>query len=88
MGADTLKACKEVGAIYLHAIGGAAVQLAQSVKQVKDVYMLDEFGIPEAFWVCEVEGFRGVVTMDANGRSLHARILAASRKKHKEILGL
>ena len=88
MGPDTLKACKDVGAVYLHAIGGAAVQLAESVKRVKAVHMLDEFGVPEAFWVCEVEGFRGVVTMDSKGRSLHKQILTKSRKQRKMLLGL
>jgi fumarate hydratase class I len=88
MGDQTLKACKEVGAVYLHAIGGAAVQLARSVKKVREVHMLDEFGIPEAFWVCEVEGFRGVITMDSKGRSLHKQILKESKKVRDELLDL
>jgi fumarate hydratase class I len=50
--------------------------------------MLDEFGIPEAFWVCEVEGFRGVITMDSKGRSLHKQILKKSQKARNELLGL
>ncbi len=88
MGDKTLAACKKVGAVYLHAVGGAAVSLADSVKRVREVHMLDEFGVPEAFWVCEVEGFRGVVTMDSKGRSLHKQILKNSSKARKEILGL
>ncbi|MCP4198073.1 MAG: fumarate hydrolyase [Proteobacteria bacterium] len=88
MGDQTLKACKEVGAVYLHAIGGAAVQLARSVKKVREVHMLDEFGIPEAFWVCEVEGFRGVITMDSKGRSLHKQVLKKSKTARNELLDL
>lgn len=88
MGEKTLAACKKVGAIYLHAVGGAAVSLAESIKRVREVHMLDEFGVPEAFWVCDVEGFRGVVTMDSNGRSIHKTILNKSRKAHKALLGL
>lgn len=88
MGDETLKACKTVGAVYLHAIGGTAVSLAQSVKKVREVHMLDEFGVPEAFWVCEVEGFRGVVTMDAKGRSIHKKILRDSKKVRDQLLGL
>jgi fumarate hydratase subunit beta len=88
MGDQTLKACKELGAVYLHAIGGAAVQLAQSMKKVKEVHMLDEFGVPEAFWVCEVEGFRGVITMDASGKSLHKKILRQSKSAYRNLLGV
>ena len=88
MGADTLAACKKVGAIYLHAVGGAAVKIADSVKRVREVHMLDEFGVPEAFWVCEVEGFKGVVTMDSRGRSLHTKVLRESKKARAELLGL
>lgn len=88
MGADTLAACKKIGAVYLHAVGGTAVTLADSVKRVREVHMLDELGVPEAFWVFEVEGFKGVVTMDSNGRSLHKQVLAKSNKARKKILGL
>lgn len=88
MGEKTLAACKKVGAVYLHAVGGAAVSLAESIKRVREVHMLDEFGVPEAFWVCDVEGFRGVVTMDASGKSIHKTILKKSQKARKALLGL
>lgn len=73
MGAKTLVACQEVPGVYLHAIGGAASLIAQTVKRVLGVYKLD-FGVPEAMWVIEVENFPAVVTMDAHGGSLHAKI--------------
>jgi fumarate hydratase class I len=73
MGAKTLAACSEVPGVYLHAIGGAASLIAQSVKNVRDVFKL-EFGVPEAMWVIEVEDFPAVVTMDSHGGSLHAEV--------------
>ena len=78
MGAKTLAACKEAPGVYLHAIGGAAALIAQTVTSVKGVYKLD-FGVPEAMWVIEVKDFPAVVTMDAHGDSLHARIEAKSK---------
>ena len=73
MGAKTLAACQEVPGVYLHAIGGAASLIAQTVTRVLEVYKLD-FGVPEAMWVIEVQDFPAVVTMDAHGGSLHADI--------------
>jgi len=78
MGAKTLKACQETPGVYLHAIGGAASWIAQSVKRVLGVYKL-EFGVPEAMWVIEVENFPVVVTMNARGESQHAVIEQQSR---------
>lgn len=85
MGARTLQACQKHGAVYLHAIGGLAVILAQSVKRVVDVHKLDEFGVPEAMWVIEVEKFPAVVTMDAHGGSLHQQILEASTEQARRL---
>jgi fumarate hydratase subunit beta len=87
MGKATSKACKELGAVYLHAVGGAAVSIADSIKNVKDVLMLEELGVPEAFWLFEVEGFKAVVTMDSKGRSLHDKVLRASKKRHAALIG-
>jgi len=70
MGAKTLQGLKASGAIYLHAIGGAATYYAQSVKEVKSVEYL-EFGIPEAMWEIEVKDFLAIVSMDSHGGSLH-----------------
>jgi fumarate hydratase subunit beta len=78
MGAKTLQACQEVPGVYFHAIGGAASLIAESVKKVLGVYKLD-FGVPEAIWVIEVVDFPAVVTMDANGNSLHDVVRQQSR---------
>ena len=79
MGDKTLAACKEFGCVYLHAVGGAAQVLADCVKQVRNVYMMKEFGAPEAIWELEIVDFPAVVTIDAHGNSLHKTIFAASQ---------
>ena len=79
MGDKTLAACKQHGCVYLHAIGGAAQVLAETIKRVRNVYMMEEFGAPEAIWEFEVVGFPSVVTMDAHGNSLHKEVFAASQ---------
>jgi len=86
MGAKTLAACGEVPAVYLHAIGGAATLIAQTVTCVIGVHKLD-FGVPEAMWVIEVKDFPAVVTMDAHGRSLHAEIEARSAERLASLIG-
>lgn len=88
MGARTLEGLKKHGAVYFHAIGGAAQVLARCVKRVETVFMLEEFGVPEALWVIEVEDFPVVVTMDAHGHSLHREIEGQSGEKLKSLLGL
>jgi fumarate hydratase subunit beta len=86
MGRTTLNALQTHGAVYVHAIGGAASVIAQTVARVNNVHMLAEFGAPEAFWELEVSQFSGVVTMDAHGRSLHDDILQASGEKLNALL--
>jgi len=78
MADKTLAACQEHGAVYLHAIGGAAQVLAECITKVRDVHMLEEFGSPEAIWEFEVDDFPAVVTMDSHGGSLHKVIHAQS----------
>jgi fumarate hydratase class I len=73
MGAKTLAALKETGAVYLNAIGGAAQYYARTVEKVLGVHLM-EFGIPEAMWHLRVHDFAAIVTMDAHGNSLHAGV--------------
>ncbi len=87
MGPKTLAACSEVPGVYLHAIGGAASLIAQTVQRVLGVYKF-EFGVPEALWVIEVKEFPAVVTMDAHMASLHAEIEARSKAKLEQLLQL
>jgi fumarate hydratase subunit beta len=85
MGSKTLAACQEVPGLYLHAIGGAASWIAQTVRRVLGVYKLD-FGVPEAIWVIEVQDFPAVVTMDAHGNSLHEKIERQSKAALERLL--
>jgi fumarate hydratase class I len=80
MGAKTLKALEEHGGVYLNAIGGAAQYYADCIKGVDGVDLM-EFGIPEAMWHLNVEGFTAVVTMDSHGNSLHADVEKSSLEK-------
>jgi len=77
MGAKTLAALKEHGAVYLNAIGGAAQFYARAIERVDDVSLL-EFGTPEAMWHLTVKDFPAIVTMDAHGNSLHKDVEQAS----------
>jgi fumarate hydratase class I len=86
MGAKTLAALKDHGAVYLNAIGGAAQYYARCITEVLDVKLL-ELGTPEAMWKISVKDFPAIVTMDAHGNSLHADVEKASAillAKHAE----
>ncbi len=80
MGPKTLKALQEHGGVYLNAIGGAAQYYAETIKGVDGVDFM-EFGIPEAMWHLNVEGFAAIVTMDSHGNSLHADVDKSSFEK-------
>lgn len=80
MGARTLAALKEHGAVYLNAIGGAAQHYAECITGVNGVDFL-EFGVPEAMWHLEVKNFTAIVTMDSTGASLHDDIEKSSLEK-------
>jgi fumarate hydratase class I len=80
MGPKTLKALQEHGGVYLNAIGGAAQYYAECIKKVNAVDFM-EFGIPEAMWHLDVDGFAAIVTMDAHGNSLHADVEKDSAAK-------
>jgi len=80
MGAKTLAALKDAGAVYVSAIGGAAQFYARCVQQVTGVSLL-EFGVPEAMWHLEVRDFPCIVTMDSHGNSLHKDVESESAKQ-------
>jgi fumarate hydratase class I len=87
MGPKTLQGLADHGAVYLHAVGGAAQVLARAIPKVEKVFMLSEFGVPEALWVIEVERFPVMVTMDSHGGSLHDEVEERSQAKLRELLG-
>jgi fumarate hydratase class I len=80
MGAKTLAALQEAGAVYLNAIGGAAQFYARRISRVDGVSLL-EFGTPEAMWHLQLDEFPAIVTMDAHGNSLHQDIEHASARQ-------
>ena len=80
MGAKTLAALQEAGAVYLNAIGGAAQFYARAIEGVDDVSLM-EFGTPEAMWHLTVKDFPAIVTMDAHGNSLHKDVEQSSARE-------
>ena len=80
MGAKTLSALQDAGAVYLNAIGGAAQFYARCIERVEGVSLL-EFGTPEAMWHLQLRDFPAIVTMDAHGNSLHGDIEAESGRQ-------
>jgi fumarate hydratase, class I len=84
MGAKTLAAMQEHGAVYLNAIGGAAQFYARAITGVTGVSLL-EFGTPEALWHLEVHDFPAIVTMDAHGNSLHNDVEQGSGERLEAI---
>lgn len=87
MGEKTRQALKENACVYFHTIGGAAVYLADRIKNILDVWRFDEFGPTEAMWLFEVEEFPAIVTMDAHGNDIHRDIENISFKKFSELIG-
>ena len=71
MGPEVAEALTRFGAVYLSAVGGAASYYGKKIKKVRDVHWL-ELGMPEAWWVFEVEDFGPLeVTMDSYGANLY-----------------
>jgi fumarate hydratase class I len=86
MGAETVAACRRCGCVYLQAVGGAAVRIAQCIRGVHGVHFLEEFGATEAMWELDVEGLDVVVAIDCRGRSLYEDVAAASRRELDRLL--
>ena len=80
MDAATRAAMKRHGCVYVQAVGGAGALYAAAVRRVAGVSLLDEFGAAEAVWHFDGVDFRGVVAMDAHGRSLFAEVAEASAR--------
>jgi len=81
MDAKTLAAMKKYGCVYVQAVGGGGAIYADAVKKVAGVSLLDEFGAAEAVWHFDVVDFRGVVAMDAHGRSLFDEVRSSSARQ-------
>lgn len=87
MDAATLAAMKRFGCVYVQAVGGAGALYGESVRSVAGVSLLREFGAAEAVWHFDVVGFRGVVAMDAHGRSLFEEVERRSAAAIRRALG-
>ena len=75
MGTRTTKACQEEVCVYGAFTGGAALLAANRITKVKDVFWLEELGMPECLWVCEVNDFGPlVVAIDSHGNNLFLQI--------------
>ena len=71
MGDRTSKACQKHGCVYGAFTGGAALLAARGIKNVRDVFWLDELGMPECLWVYDVEDFGPmIVTIDTHGNNM------------------
>jgi fumarate hydratase subunit beta len=67
-------AMREVGCVYLAAVGGAAVSLAESIVEVCGVDWQD-LGMAEAVWRFRVERMGPlIVAMDSEGNSLYENV--------------
>ena len=86
MDAKTLAAMKKHGCVYVQAVGGGGAVYADAVKAVPGVSLLEEFGAAEAVWHFDVVDFRGVVAMDAHGRSLFDEVRKISESKMKGLM--
>lgn len=75
-----------LGVPYLSAVGGAGALLANHVTRVESVYMLTQFGMPEAIWVLHVRGFPALVTAGTHGASIHEKVIKHSTKIYTEAI--
>ncbi|AIZ57287.1 fumarate hydratase [Candidatus Methanoplasma termitum] len=67
-------AMREAGCVYLAAVGGTAVSLAEAVKEVRGVEWAD-LGMAEALWFFRVERMGPlIVAVDSKGNSLYENV--------------
>ena len=87
MGDRTSKACQEYGCVYGAFTGGAALLAARGIKKVRDVFWLDEFGMPECLWVYDVEDFGPmIVTIDSHGGNVTQDVKAQVTERMEKIV--
>ncbi len=87
MGPLTLEALRKNNVVYVSFTGGAGALDAKGQGKVKDVYYLEELGMPEAVWVFEANDFGPlVVSMDTKGRSLYDDVNARTRANLDRLL--
>ena len=86
MGERTTQACMDFGSVYMEYTGGAGALAARAIKEVENVYWLDELGIPEAVWILKVERFGPLtVTIDTEGNNWGLKIKDEVEKNKNKI---
>jgi tartrate/fumarate subfamily iron-sulfur-dependent hydro-lyase beta chain len=87
MGDRTSKACQEYGCVYGAFTGGAALLAARGIKRVKDVFWLEELGMPECLWVYETVDFGPmIVTIDTHGNNMTQNVKEQVTARMEKIL--
>jgi tartrate/fumarate subfamily iron-sulfur-dependent hydro-lyase beta chain len=87
MGDRTAKACQEYGCVYGAFTGGAALLAARGIKRVRDVFWLEDLGMPECLWVYDVEDFGPmIVTIDTHGNNMTKDVKEQVTTRMKEML--
>lgn len=86
MGKRTTEAMQKYGAVYGAFTGGAGVLAAKAVKSVKTVEWLQELGMPEAFWVFEVDEFGPLtVAIDSHGNNIYEDVKKKAEEQRMKI---
>jgi fumarate hydratase subunit beta len=86
MGKRTADAMQKYGAVYGAFTGGAGVLAAKAIKSVKTVEWLQDLGMPEAFWVFEVEDFGPLsVAIDSHGNNLYDNVKKKAEEQRMKI---
>ena len=87
MGERTAAACEKYGCVYGAFTGGAALLAARGIKEVREVFWLEELGMPECLWVYEVEEWGPItVTIDTHGGNLTADVAKRIQANKERIL--
>ena len=85
MAADSLRAFKEVGGVYLAIIGGAAALETTWIEAIEDVD-LDDLN-PESLWKFLIKGFGPLwVAMDSHGNSIYDTVQEIAAERRSEAL--
>ena len=87
MGERTAEACAEYGCVYGAFTGGAALLAARGIRRVRDVFWLEELGMPECLWVFEVEEFGPmIVAIDSHGNNMTEDVKRRVSARMDEVL--
>jgi fumarate hydratase subunit beta len=86
MGKRTADAMQKYGAVYGAFTGGAGVLAAKAIKKVTSVEWLQDLGMPEAFWVFEVEDFGPLsIAIDSHGNNLYDDVKKKAEEQRMKI---